>query len=426
MSQFTVPDIEHLPDLQRTATKGIAKTQLATSNNVAYLMDMLGITPRFNMLTGLVELERQGFDTTPQQQLETWMYFDDTLQRLYIAGMGQAREAAQILGKQNPYHPMEDYLTGLVWDGTSRIEALIASVKTDNLLWPVYLENWLVQVAQGVCGWRGQDTASLPYVLTLVGAQGCGKSRWLYKLGAGWMLGEAELHLSTSSGKDHQIEVLSHAMAELAELDGIFRKADISHMKAFISRDTDAIRTPYARTTTVRPRMTTFCASVNEAEFLNDPTGSRRFWPVNVLDIDWDFEMDWDQLWAEVYLLWQDDPGFDLTGEEDKERVRIALHEHTHISDEESDLREYYRLHWGNKKYEEIPMNRSQILKMIFGENRRFDNKTTALMGTVISDLLSDKHRTIDGLQRAWRFPYNALAHDRRSWPDKISLRPAE
>ena len=102
-------------------------------------------------------------------------------------------------------------------------------------------------------------------------------------LGGEWFKGEAELHLSASQGKDHQIEVLKWPMVELSELDGIFRKSDVANLKAFISREVDAIRCPYARAAIPKPRKTSFCGSVNNAEFLTDTSGSRRFRPVTVV-----------------------------------------------------------------------------------------------------------------------------------------------
>ena len=82
-------------------------------------------------------------------------------------------------------------------------------------------------------------------------------------------------------------------------------------------------RLPYARAAVRRPRRTSFCATVNPEEFLNDETGSRRFWTVHVGNIDVErlnsLSKEWiTQLWAQVYeQYYKTDPqGFRLSREE--------------------------------------------------------------------------------------------------------------
>jgi len=56
-----------------------------------------------------------------------------------------------------------------------------------------------------------------------------------------------------------------------------------------------------------RPRTCVFGGNTNEAKFLTDPTGNRRYWPVNVpagsnMDIAW-LKANREQLWAEAVVL---------------------------------------------------------------------------------------------------------------------------
>ena len=315
-------------------------------------------------------------------------------------------------------------MKGLEWDGVDRIGDLAASVTTDNALWAVYLENWLVQVCEGVCGWRRARKFSLPYVLVLVGGQGVGKTHWLKSLGHSWIKAEAELHLSSTAGKDHQLEVLKWPMAELAELDGIFRKSDISHMKAFISREEDSIRAPYARRAVIRARMTTFCGSVNDAEFLTDSSGSRRFWPVLVEGISWSFAMDWAQLWAQAHAFWNEDSEFGLTAAEDAQRAAVAIETHTLLSPEAENIAAFYDAH-AHLTETFVPMNRTEILKML--GYRNLSPRAVAEAGRWLVQELG-KHRTLSvgktSKKRAWMFPYNEFAADNKMWAGKPHLRP--
>jgi putative DNA primase/helicase len=408
-----------LPDQKRTSAGNLATSQNLTMPNLLAVLEAMGLEVKFNMMTAAPEYIGVGDDALSQDVARQLVL--DSLTRLDINNHARYDEMINTLARRSAFHPMEEWMKSLKWDGRDRIAELVASVKTDNPLWSVYLENWLIQVVEGVCGWRSRkQKKSLPHVLTLVGRQGTGKSHWLESLGDQWFKGEAELHLSSPSSKDHQIEALKFPMVELAELDGIFRKSDISHMKSFISREEDSLRAPYERRAVVRPRMTAFCASVNDAEFLNDPTGSRRFWPVSVDSIDWSYEVDLEGLWAQAYDYWKEEPNFNLTAEQDRMREEVAKNMHTLVTAEAETLQEFYRRHHGNKSFPDVPMNRTEILQMLYG-NQQFSNKTVSDIGKVLIDLVG-KHKTIDGKQRAWWFPYNEFAADQSTWPDKYHL----
>lgn len=422
MIDFNTPDKTRLPDVRVNAQGNMLPVQLVTKKNMLFITNSMGLKVRFDVTSAQTVYTLPDEDISGdvlQEHVELEVL--DMATRLGMKGDAKIREILRALARNDQYHPMEEWLKGLQWDGVDRIDTLIDTITTENSLWPVYLENWLIQTVEGVCGWRDRaEKKQLGNVLVLVGGQGIGKSHWFKKLGGAWLKGEAELHLSTSSGKDHQIAALRFPMVELSELNGTFKKADIETLKSFLTREEDEIRAPYERRALVRPRMTTFCGSVNDAEFLNDSTGSRRFWPVQVSAIDWSVEVDLAQLWAQAYEFWQQDSGFDLTAEENALRAVTAIESHTLISTEEEDIREFYRRHHGHARFPDAAMNRSEVLKMLYG-NRSFGNKQISDIGKVLTDI-GGKHKTIDGKQRAWMFPYNEFATDRASWPDKNHL----
>ena len=108
----------------------------------------------------------------------------------------------------------------------------------------------------------------------------------------------------------------------------------------------DTYRQPYARVATTTPRRTSFCATVNPEQFLNDETGSRRWWVIEPKRIDCErlkaLPEEWFvQLWAQVYTqLYLPNPqGFRLTDSEraklqaDNERYNKPLPGETEILD---------------------------------------------------------------------------------------------
>ena len=102
----------------------------------------------------------------------------------------------------------------------------------------------------------------------------------------------------------HNRETLEHAQGkiiiEVAELQG-FRKAEIEHVKAMLSRQTDRGRMAYARTQTEVERRFIFVGTSNGQSYLIDPTGNRRFWPVEIKKFDLKaVKRDRDQLWGEA------------------------------------------------------------------------------------------------------------------------------
>jgi hypothetical protein len=89
-------------------------------------------------------------------------------------------------------------------------------------------------------------------------------------------------------------------LIEIAELQS-FQGADRARLKAFISTRQDNYRPPYGRTSQDFQRAVIFAGTINEHEYLSDPTGARRFWPFLCGTIKVDaIRCDRDQLWAEA------------------------------------------------------------------------------------------------------------------------------
>jgi putative DNA primase/helicase len=224
------------------------------------------------------------------------------------------REAYCFVAKQRSYHVVRDYLKRLVWDGAPRIDTMLTAYTgaEDTALTRAMSRRFLLScVARVVDPGCQVDTT-----LILVGRQGVRKSSFFRAL-----VPEPSWFSDTAidmAGKDAYAQMQGVWLYELAELASL-RARDAEAVKAFLSARVDRYRPAYARNVIQLPRQTVFVGSTNEAEFLDDPTGARRFWPVAVEEIDTEaVARDRDQLWAEAYEVFdvQPRPQWWLTAEE--------------------------------------------------------------------------------------------------------------
>jgi predicted P-loop ATPase len=192
-------------------------------------------------------------------------------------------------------HPVRDYLEALAWDGTPRLDiwAVTYLGAEDTPLHRSMAALWMVSAVARIM----QPGCKADHMLILEGPQGIRKSTALKVLASEpWFTDE----LAELGSKDAAQQMRGIWIIEMAELDAI-GQADVSRIKAFLSRTTDRYRPPYERYVVTVPRQCVFAGTVNPDTYLRDETGNRRFWPLRCGDIDLDgLRRDRDQLWAEA------------------------------------------------------------------------------------------------------------------------------
>lgn len=222
-----------------------------------------------------------------------------------IAGNLKIDDSLALEFEKNSFHPIKDFLKQLQWDGQNRIDSLLVDYfgADDN----IYSRESIRKMLVGAVARIFEPGTKFDLVLTLVGTQGTGKSTFIKKLGKTWFSDT----FMTVQGKEALEQIQGAWLIEMAELSGL-RKAEVEAIKHFISKQEDTFRPAYARSAETYYRQCVFFGTTNNKDFLRDPSGNRRFMPIDIhphkvtksvfTDLD-NFEVD--QIWAEAYQLYK-------------------------------------------------------------------------------------------------------------------------
>jgi hypothetical protein len=203
------------------------------------------------------------------------------------------------LARRDPFHPVRDYLDGLKWDGVKRLDTWLTSYGKAKDTPYVRAVGALLLIA-AVRRVR-RPGCKFDEMVVFEGPQGTNKSSMLATLAVNPDWFSDDLPLGADSKK--MIERLrGRWIVEAAELNGM-RRADVEHLKSFLSRQLDRARMSYDRMITEQPRQCIPVGTTNHVQYLRDLTGNRRYWPVKVEAFDLAaLTRDRDQLWAEAAM----------------------------------------------------------------------------------------------------------------------------
>ena len=252
-----------------------------------------------------------------------WIDADDAALRFYlervygISSKDRIFDAVNVVATENKFHPVREYLEATEWDGVLRVDSLLIDYlgAEDTPYTRAVTRKALVAAVARIFN----PGCKFDYMLTLRGRQGLGKSALIAKLGGAWYSDS----FTTIQGKEAYEQVLGVWLMEVGELAGM-KKAEAESIKLFISKQADRFRPAYGRRLQEFPRQCVFIGTTNEAQFLRDTTGNRRFWVVDTpntptRDMWKEFTPETvAQVWAEAVALYRKGEKLYLTRELEK------------------------------------------------------------------------------------------------------------
>lgn len=229
---------------------------------------------------------------------------------------------------RHSFHRVREYLRGLEWDGEKRMDSLFIDYlgAEDTEYTRTVTRKMLIAGVGRVM----KPGLKFDNMVVLEGPQGIGKSYILKKLGKQWFSDS----LDSVQGKEAYEQLRGVWICEMGELAAL-KKSEIEPIKQFISKQVDLYRVAYGKRLSEFPRQCIFVGTTNEATFLRDHTGNRRFWPVRCAQQEptkslWDpgVDKEIDQVWAEALAAWDAGEGVWI-GEEMEKKAREVQEAHT-------------------------------------------------------------------------------------------------
>lgn len=275
--------IEKLKDIEEQQKNGSASPEVFRK-----FLKTLGMTIKYNELLNVVE-----YDNIPQEA-----EYQDITDIQNVMPIKLMYEFRKFTKKQNitkhqvidlilleadthTYNPVKQFLQSSEWDGKDRFPELFKILGVEDELQKSFIRKWFYQTA-GMPFNSMEQPFQAEGVLILQGAEGIGKTRFFQQISVNPLWFSSLDKELTTKNKDILIQMLSVWVAEIGEVDRTF-KANKSDVKSFITSRDDTIRKPYRMEQVKKARTTSFCGTTNKTTFLNDDTGSRRWWviPVN-------------------------------------------------------------------------------------------------------------------------------------------------
>lgn len=342
----------------------------------------------------------------------TWNDADESHLRLWFEeayGLSVKKEhladVVAIAAGKKSINPIKEFLDGLKWDGTPRIDTALTDYlgaeKSD------YTASVMRLFMFGAIARVYEPGVKFDYCMILAGPQGLGKSTFFARLAVKPQWFNDSLKTLNADNAKIAEQLSGRWILELGELAAIKRADDVEAVKQFITAQRDVYRTPYNKYEEERPRCCVFGGTTNSLSFLVDKSGSRRFpvvttgarKPTKSLFAK-DCENEFKQMWAEALHYWKNGKGYLVLTEEmetEAETIRSLY--------QEEDARVGIIQEWLDNTREErvcVPMIHTEALEDYGKPTKRISNELHEIMRRQISGWVL--HSNKNGLARCGKY----------------------
>ena len=279
-SPMSIKEVKAMLD---TTEKGGVRNSIKNCLTVFQHDPLLSSAIAYNLLTDRTDVVKPiGYDRSPSASMtDTDMkYIRLYLEENYdLTSEKKIIDAADLAAHQNSYHPVQDYLNSLTWDGTERIRFCLhhfLGAEADE-----YTFQALRLFLLGAIHRAFRPGCKFEVMLCLVGGQGAGKSTF-FRLLAGkdeWFSDD----LRKLDDENVYRKLQGHWIIEMSEMIATANAKSIEEIKSFLSRQKEVYKIPYETHPADRLRQCVFGGTSNAMDFLPlDRSGNRRFLPVQV------------------------------------------------------------------------------------------------------------------------------------------------
>jgi putative DNA primase/helicase len=224
------------------------------------------------------------------------------------------REGIRVYANENRRNEPRDWMVNLKWDGVNRIESFFfeALGASPTAYTNAASKNFWIAMAARIFS----PGCKMDVMVILEGKQGAYKSTCLRAIAGPWF---TECNEAVTS-KDFKQVLVGRLIVEIAELSSLLKGSKQEEIKAILSDPDDYFRPPYGAAPQNFKRTCVFVGTTNETEYMHDPSGARRYWPIEVGDISLKFiEKNREQLFAEaVFRFKTGETWWDMPEEETK------------------------------------------------------------------------------------------------------------
>lgn len=372
-----------------TIVVGKADKVLDTSKNLGWLLSHFEAEIRYNLMTRRREVTIPGLYIFKEDMDNDILARIEDIATLNFFPTKKIDQHLNVLGGENTYHPIVTAIAVNPWDGMPRLDNFIDCLVTENPILTRYIvRTWMVAA---IAAAHSQDGFINQGVLVLQGPQRIGKTTWVKALDPINCRAVKESAFLDPSSKDSVAQLSMFWIAELGELESIFRKSDIGRLKSFITTEFDHVRLPYAKKPTFLPRRSAYVATVNDQNFLADNTGNRRWWTIPLSEIKPFPHEQMIQVWAEVRHIW-DNGHLTYLSDEIQNQANELNKSHERIDPFEEKLFTWYD--WKSPARKE--MCASDVLEELGYKNPNQGDCTR--MGTLLTKINCKKSRRSNGV----------------------------